>query len=813
MNWLAPLCLGVFGRPPLLVLTFFIISSRLFALTSKITDTPYFLQEGFGLTGQLLPGDGTMYCGPTSMSDNMVWLARNGFPQLAPALDQSNRTQAENANLVLSLAGLFGTSAASGTNGGNLVTGLTEYMRLKGFAATDFTCTIAGTGEPIPIPTLNYLLSANQGLSAVLVNVLWYNSNFVNVGGHYIALLAVNTGTSALTVSNPFPFTTPNPQVQPMSPITNAPSSSGLNGYLQFNDQISGSPDLAVLQYSIALQITNPSAATPAAPYDISNGGITIPTNGATLTVQAPITGTGGLTKTQAGTVSLANALTQNPTANAYRYSGGTSIAEGTVTSFEASGTPVGAGTIQLVGSTLSLQPVATNSPVSLSLATGLGATLNFGPGSVLELNRGTNTSLSVSIGGAANLPDLVPAANGSLLIKPTDGLSSLGVTTIVKVNGTGQNLPPVTYTIVSSRILAVDTTSAGQFLTYNPAANGFRVATYTSGSLVAAGANAVYAASAAQTLNANATVYALKVQNVLVQGLNGTQTLTVGQGGINQASGIILNGGAINNLKLAFGAAQAIIFASQTGGTVGAGISGTAGLVKVGPGNLTLSGRNSYSGSSVIASGRLTINSGSSTGIGNVSVYSGAFLSGNGAILGNLTLNSGATRNGAGTISGNVEVKAGATFSGGGMVYGSTVINGFLTPIGVANGTVFNGNITIGPNGILVWNLNKLVDGNTVGAVPGIDFSFFRVVGKFDLGVSGGLLLQFGPGLTPDKSLSFWTHPHTWTIATSDQPIGWTSAFGGLYEPLYKDGNFRWNNVKLSGGGYALQLYYSPSQ
>jgi hypothetical protein len=193
--------------------------------------------------------------------------------------------------------------------------------------------------------------------------------------------------------------------------------------------------------------------------------------------------------------------------------------------------------------------------------------------------------------------------------------------------------------------------------------------------------------------------------------------------------------------------------------------------------------------------------------------VYSGAFLSGNGAILGNLTLNSGATRNGAGTISGNVEVKAGATFSGGGMVYGSTVINGFLTPIGVANGTVFNGNITIGPNGILVWNLNKLVDGNTVGAVPGIDFSFFRVVGKFDLGVSGGLLLQFGPGLTPDKSLSFWTHPHTWTIATSDQPIGWTSAFGGLYEPLYKDGNFRWNNVKLSGGGYALQLYYSPSQ
>ena len=223
----------------------------------------------------------------------------------------------------------------------------------------------------------------------------------------------------------------------------------------------------------------------------------------------------------------------------------------------------------------MSLQPVATNSAVSLSLATGLGATLNFGPGSILELNRETNSSLSVSIGGATNLPNLIPATSGSLLIKPSDSLSALGVTTTVKVNGTGQNLPPVTNTIVSPRILAEDTNSAGQFLTYNPTANGFRVATYSSGSLVAAGANTVYAALAAQTLNANATVYALKVENVLVQGLNGTQTLTVGQGGTNQASGIILNGGAINNLKLAFGAAQAVIFASQTGGTIGAGISG----------------------------------------------------------------------------------------------------------------------------------------------------------------------------------------------------------------------------------------------
>jgi hypothetical protein len=193
--------------------------------------------------------------------------------------------------------------------------------------------------------------------------------------------------------------------------------------------------------------------------------------------------------------------------------------------------------------------------------------------------------------------------------------------------------------------------------------------------------------------------------------------------------------------------------------------------------------------------------------------VYSGATLTGNGAIFGNLTLNSGAIRNGAGIISGNVEIGSGARFSGGGVVYGNTVVNGFLSPIGVSGGTVFNGEVTIGQNGILVWNLNRLVDSSTSGAVPGIDFSFFRVAGKLDLGASGGILLQFAPGLSPDKSLAFWTKPHTWTIATSNQPIGWIQQFGGLYEPLYKDGQFFWNYVNLAGGGYALQLYYSPTQ
>src|SRR3982074_807805 len=135
MNWPALPGLVAFRRPFLIVLTLLIIAPRLFALTDKITDTPYFLQEGFGPTGQLLPGDGTSYCCPTSTGDTMVWLACNGFPQLAPAVDQRNRTQEENVNLVLSLAGLFQTTPASGTSG--FGDRLLEYLRLKGFAPPD----------------------------------------------------------------------------------------------------------------------------------------------------------------------------------------------------------------------------------------------------------------------------------------------------------------------------------------------------------------------------------------------------------------------------------------------------------------------------------------------------------------------------------------------------------------------------------------------------------------------------------------------------------------------------------------------------
>ena len=61
---------------------------------------------------------------------------------------------------------------------------------------------------------------------------------------------------------------------------------------------------------------------------------------------------------------------------------------------------------------------------------------------------------------------------------------------------------------------------------------------------------------------------------------------------------------------------------------TFGGTATGAGGLTKVGPGTLTLTGRNTYSGNTIVSNGSLTLNSGNSTaaviGTGKLTIYSG---------------------------------------------------------------------------------------------------------------------------------------------------------------------------------------------
>jgi autotransporter-associated beta strand protein len=92
--------------------------------------------------------------------------------------------------------------------------------------------------------------------------------------------------------------------------------------------------------------------------------------------------------------------------------------------------------------------------------------------------------------------------------------------------------------------------------------------------------------------------------------------------------------------------------------------------ITKVGTGNWTLSGANTYTGGTVVNGGILTVNntSGSGTGSGNVTVTTGATLAGTGTISGATTIESGATvspgNNGIGTLTINnvITCAAGST-------------------------------------------------------------------------------------------------------------------------------------------------------
>jgi autotransporter-associated beta strand protein len=345
------------------------------------------------------------------------------------------------------------------------------------------------------------------------------------------------------------------------------------------------------------------------APYTINaNRGIDITASGgglmavANMTYNGVITGTGLLTKSGTGTLTLGSS---NP------YLGDTFIADGSITSTLSSlslttGTPLGLGLIAMRTSTLNLQPTNVAGAVVYSLAGGPGSRFVYGPGSTLGLSGGGNISLTATIGNLAALPNtsVVRAPGGSLLIQPTDGLSQLGAGTVkLLVNGG----IPVTNGIVSPSIMAQNGAglTTAEFLNYD-AVNGFRQAAYSPlTDINLADSTTVFEATSAQTLTNDAAVYSIVSRG---QAIGGAFGLKVGSG--SGEAGVILNSGAsINTSALNFGGADGVIYVGGgSGATINAPITGAGALTKVGPDTLTLGGNSTYSGVTTIGQGAVTL-------------------------------------------------------------------------------------------------------------------------------------------------------------------------------------------------------------
>lgn len=149
-------------------------------------------------------------------------------------------------------------------------------------------------------------------------------------------------------------------------------------------------------------------------------------------------------------------------------------------------------------------------------------------------------------------------------------------------------------------------------------------------------------------------------------------QTITLA-GNLSIGENLIFDAGAASGLTLA-GSTITLGGGTTLGITNGAGnqlsmtstIAGSGGLVKSGDGNLVLSAVNSYTGTTTVTAGMLTV-----TGAiaGSTVVSNGATVAGSGTFGGNVTVNNGGTLTpgsslGILTISGNLTMATGSTLS-----------------------------------------------------------------------------------------------------------------------------------------------------
>lgn len=80
-----------------------------------------------------LPGDGAMYCAPTSTMNMFAYLGMNGFPTLDPGDEDWYDTSSSHkynsiTEAISDLGGLMGTTATGGTTSSGLYTGATQWL-------------------------------------------------------------------------------------------------------------------------------------------------------------------------------------------------------------------------------------------------------------------------------------------------------------------------------------------------------------------------------------------------------------------------------------------------------------------------------------------------------------------------------------------------------------------------------------------------------------------------------------------------------------------------------------------------------------
>ncbi len=356
---------------------------------------------------------------------------------------------------------------------------------------------------------------------------------------------------------------------------------------------------------------------------------------------------------------------------------------------------------------TLTLNTSAANGPITLNLQNGSAGNL-YGVGINANAGTGALTISGANVGTSAWNGALGNTFRGALNIASSFTTSTLALTATAASSVSGNlTLSANTHTF---------TTDPGVTMAISGILSG------TSANITKAGTGTV-TLTGANTYTGTTTLSAGTLNLGVAESVNVSGPL--GKQLANAAGTIILNGGTLqysasnsNDYSGRFSTAASQAYDVDTNGqsvTWATALTSSGGaLTKSGAGTLTLSGANTYSGTTTVSAGALQVGSGGvgTTGTGAVTVQTGSTILGTGVVRGpSFTAQSGSTvQAGDGTAQGNYGTLNITPVSGSGSFdfqSGSTTILGInpggtsdlLNFVGTGSNTLlFNGNLTVGP-------------------------------------------------------------------------------------------------------------------